>query len=131
MNACILFDHICSNGLRFSPTGDFDSSTPISIYARHLKDHYLKQPILQDDPWPPSMGQHYINLALIEHSKTSCLIPGDLLRGRIDKIQGRKKRVELDQALEVDHKYQQALKILIDGAPGVGKTTPCRKICHD
>ena len=69
-----------------SLTGERNLLLPsfVGIHAKHLKEQYLKDPIIQDDPWPPSVGQHYVNLALIQHSENPTKDSHqqeDLLRG--------------------------------------------------
>ena len=54
----------------------------------------------------------------------------DLLRGKVDKVEGQKKAIDIPGIFAGPEQGKQ-LRVLVDGAPGVGKTTLCRKISKD
>ena len=92
---------------------------------------------LPDGDWPPSLGRQYTRLAMIEQEER---LPGaelvatmerDYIHGNIDNIVKRKKAIELPEVFLITEGSSQQLKILMDGAPGVGKSTLSRKICKD
>ena len=92
---------------------------------------------LPDDDWPPSLGRQYTRLAMIEQERE---LPGaelvatmerDYIHGNIDNIVKRKKAIQLPEVFLPTEAGDQQLKILMDGAPGVGKSTLSRKICKD
>ena len=54
----------------------------------------------------------------------------DLLRGKVDKVEGQKKGIDISGIFAHPERGKQ-LRVLVDGAPGVGKTTLCRNISKD
>ena len=92
--------------------------------------------VFPDSEWPPSVGDQYIRLALIErtnHLPTDQFnreMQEDLLRGKVDKVEGDKKAIDIPGIFAGPEQGKQ-LRVLVDGAPGVGKTTLCRKISKD
>jgi len=108
----------------------------ITMYATFLKDKYQGLSVFPDSEWPPSVGDQYIRLALIQHTNR---VPNeqsiremreDLLRGRVDKVEGQKKVIDIPSIFACAEQGKK-LRVLVDGAPGVGKTTFCRKISKD
>lgn len=108
-------------------------------YCSDLKTRYIQQSVLPESDWPPSLGRQYIQLALIHqerqlknHTYESVLEHQiDYTRGDYDKIMKRRTRIELINAFEqviCEGGKEIVLKMLIDGAPGVGKTTLSRKV---
>ena len=123
------------------------TSAPINLpecvvsYASYLRDRYKRMPVLPDT-WPPPLDEkdHFTNLALIERRKHCKLrqarskhsIEYDYAYGNVDNIVERKQPIKLENLFEPlpgEDSTQDQFIILMDGAPGVGKTTISIKIC--
>ena len=98
-----------------------------------MRKHYKHQPIVATD-WPPRIGKDFFGrLALVEKqdSSTQAESAWHLLRGQVDKT------VKLTENKEISVKdvlqptdSSLSLRVVIDGPPGIGKTTLCRKLLN-
>ena len=98
-----------------------------------MRQHYKHQPIVATD-WPPRIGEHFFGrLALVEKqdSRKQAESAWHLLRGQVDKtvkLTGNKE-ISVKDVLQPT-KTTLPLRVVIDGPPGIGKTTLCRKLLN-
>ena len=98
-----------------------------------MRQHYKHQPIVATD-WPPRIGKDYFGrLGLVEKQDSSTQVESawHMLRKRVDKT------VKLTENKEISVKdvlqptdSSLSLRVVIDGPPGIGKTTLCRKLLN-
>ena len=116
----------------------------IRRYGDYLKQKYQMMSSLPDNDWPPEITTpEFVNLAIIERKKyeqpghdQSETMAFDYAYGKIDSIVARKEEVQLEKVFYPKIRRQDKtslaiinqLCILVDGAPGVGKTTLTRNI---
>ena len=98
-----------------------------------MRGQYKHQPIVATD-WPPSVGGHFFGrLALVE--KQDNITKTDsawyLLRGQVDKIveMTGHREISVEDILKPTDS-SESLRVVIDGPPGIGKTTLCRKLLN-
>ena len=107
---------------------------PASVqkYRDELKDYYAQRlSVVPDEPdvWPPPVANYDTQLALIEHEDVNKQTAQLLLFGSVDGVVARKKEIKYHELFDMPSTSK--LTLLIDGAPGVGKTTLCRRIAKD
>ena len=110
----------------------------VARYASYLKEKYRRLSVFhKGSEWPPPVGNFDIQVALIEHQQypqNSCVAAADMsdiVIGGVDRILARKKEITIKEILAPSDTTGNELKILIDGAPGVGKTTLTRRFVKD
>ena len=105
----------------------------VQAYADIMKEKYQRQPIIATD-WPPRVGRDFFGrLALVEKHNFVSQIETSwyMLRGEIDKIPRvyGNKNITVEDILK-PRKGSESLRVVIDGPPGIGKTTLCRKLLN-
>lgn len=105
----------------------------MKTFASHLRNRYNLRTRPQDT-WPPATGRNYINLAVI--SRQEKLKREELdeftqltIHGKVDDIIKKKSPLKLEKIGRMAND-SFAKCILIEGAPGVGKTTLCWELCR-
>ena len=127
------------SGIHRLPSGKFNLPKRVQRYCDDKRVKYHQQSDLPESEWPPPLGGTYIRLALIKQGRSmydhryELVIEKqiDYTRGDYDIIMERKTKIELKEALSrvfCKGGTEQQLRMLIDGAPGVGKTTLSRKV---
>ena len=109
----------------------------ISKYGDFLKNKYTELSLfptnLQNWPLHSASKLEYINLALVENNaplsqkELAEFFCQNSLLGKVDRIVEKKRNMNLGEIFSLG----KGMRILIDGAPGVGKTTLCRKIAKE
>ena len=98
-----------------------------------MRQHYKHQLIVATD-WPPRIGKDFFGrLALVEKqdSSTQAESAWHLLRGQVDKTVKltENKEISVEDVLQPTDS-SLSLRVAIDGPPGIGKTTLCRKLLN-
>ena len=99
-----------------------------------MRQQYKHQPIVATD-WPPRIGKDFFGrLALVEKqdSGTQAKSAWHMLRGQVDKtvkLTGNEE-ISVEDVLQPTYSSSLSLRVVIDGPPGIGKTTLCRKLLN-
>ena len=114
----------------------------IAVYVQSLKGRFRRMKVLPDGDWPPSIGRHESKIALIQHgrdrlpgAKEAAQLQRDYVGGNVDRILTQKEEVRYEDIFDFENdvtgEESKHFRMLIDGAPGVGKTVLCRRFCKD
>ena len=109
------------------------SRPPIYTYASYLKSVYTREKLPIYDKWPHVESKKYINLALIGKHQVTKYESGRFIRaavhGNIDDIKKSKRAMDIGQVAQLPDGSEPKC-ILVEGAPGVGKSTFAWKLCR-
>ena len=109
------------------------SNTTLQSYTKHLKSLYqAHRPAAIVQALPPPTDK-YFNLALIRKQRAEPPPDDEVVRtivqeGNVDQVLKRKVGIKLGDIFEADEAARKV--ILIEGAPGSGKTTLSWHICQ-
>ena len=122
----------------FLSSGIQQPLTNVQKYSKHLKAIYNRSPIIPGNKWPPSPSTEYINLAYIDKQTVNRYEADEFtkftIHGNIDDICHDKSPMSMEQVacmIAREGKMEShPMLVLVEGAPGVGKTTFAWELCR-
>ena len=130
---------LTSSGLPLPPAKQLSTDmqpqhqAPVQQYASYLKSVYTREKLPIYDKWPQVKSKKYINLALIQKEDITKPEADQFTRatihGNIDDIKKSKRATDIGQIAQLPDGSQPKC-ILVEGAPGVGKSTFAWKLCR-
>ena len=103
---------------------------PSSHYRTYLRKKYRNSPISPDTKWPPSPGREFITLAVVEGQSCRDEYIGHTLQGNVKQVLQNRKESSIEQILEPVKGQNKPRLILMEGAPGIGKSTLAWELCR-
>ena len=107
--------------------------SPIDIFAEYLRSLYRSRKLPAYGKWPPTPSKQFINLAVILKEKVSRASADNFtkatLRGKSDDILQKKKRIQFSDLAKTKD-GEPAQLVLVEGAPGIGKSTFAWEACR-
>lgn len=110
---------------------------PLQVLASTLKQTYRSRNFFKRSAGPKSKKIEFINLALVkkqgvsQNDRERDEFLKSTLHGSIDDIVKKKEEIKLEAIFEYDNGHEQRKLVLVEGAPGVGKTMLAMKICQE
>ena len=105
----------------------------VNSYAQYLKNEY-KEPFDDEKLFINNIGEIYIELAVISTKNISREQADDFKRmnihGQTDNILQTKTPVALEDILKPGEDGRPVRRVLMEGAPGAGKSRLAWELCH-
>ena len=96
----------------------------------YLKYVYGSSPISPDVKWPPTPGKEFVRLSVVEGHKCRDRYIGHTLQGDIKKVLQHRQEISIEQILEPIEGQPKLRLVLMEGAPGIGKSTLAWEFCR-
>ena len=117
----------------YGPVPQSPNHTPVDQYASYLRSVYTSKKLPTYCKWPPTESKKYIRLAVVKKERVSKQQADEFtkatIHGNIDDICKKKSAVNFEDIGKQEDGTPAKL-ILVEGAPGIGKTTFAWKVCQ-
>ena len=129
-----------------SPASEAKACYPpqVDAFIKFVKQAYSSQEVFKDEKWSLSPTEKFINLACIDrkcvnNKDIESVTKAMVMDGNVDVIQEKKgpikfseiaKGISLPSSVETGSQHNNRRLILVEGAPGVGKSTFAWEFCR-
>ena len=83
------------------------------------------------DKWPPTPSREYISLTVVKGKRCKDEYIGYTLQRNFTDLLERRKKISIQQILEAEEGNEVPRLVLMEGAPGIGKSTLAWELCRN
>ena len=123
---------VCIDAFSNAPTSNCPPapSSAISHYRMYLKYVYVSSPISPDAKWPPTPGKEFVSLSVVQDKKCRDQYIGHTLQGNVKEVLEHRQEISIEEILEPIEGQPKLRLVLMEGAPGIGKSTLAWELCR-